>query len=110
MQISAEMADDALIKKGVRIYEYSPGFIHGKVALSDDRSALVGTVNMDFRSYYLHYECGVFMRDTSCLQEIHDDFEDIFSRSHEVTLEECEQVNFFLRQFRKILKVFGPML
>ncbi|WP_297238639.1 cardiolipin synthase [uncultured Faecalicoccus sp.] len=101
---------DALIKKGVRIYEYSPGFIHGKVALSDDRSALVGTVNMDFRSYYLHYECGVFMRDTSCLQEIHDDFEDIFSRSHEVTLEECEQVNFFLRQFRKILKVFGPML
>lgn len=101
---------DALIQKGVRIYEYSPGFIHGKVALSDDRSAIVGTVNMDFRSYYLHYECGVFLRDTHCITDIKKDFEEIFKVSHEVTLEECKQVHFFVRQFRKVLKIFGPML
>ena len=101
---------DALIQKGVRIYEYSPGFIHGKVALSDDRSAIVGTVNMDFRSYYLHYECGVFLRDTHCIMDIKKDFEEIFKVSHEVTLEECKQVHFFVRQFRKVLKIFGPML
>lgn len=101
---------DALIKKGVKIYEYTPGFIHGKVAVSDDRSALVGTVNMDFRSYYLHYECGVYMRDTLCIQDIKKDFEEIFKVSHEVTLQECENVNFFVREFRKILKIFGPML
>ena len=101
---------DALIKKGVKIYEYTPGFIHGKVAISDDRSALVGTVNMDFRSYYLHYECGVYMRDTPCIQDIKQDFEEIFKVCHEVTLQECENVNFFVREFRKILKIFGPML
>ena len=99
-----------LIPAGVRIYEYTPGFIHGKVAVSDDRSALVGTVNMDFRSYYLHYECGIYMRDTLCIQDIKKDFEEIFKVSHEVTLQECENVNFFVREFRKILKIFGPML
>ncbi len=54
---------DTLIKAGVKIYEYTPGFIHGKVCIIDDSSALVGTVNMDFRSYYQHYECGVWMHE-----------------------------------------------
>ena len=50
------------------------------------------------------------MRDTLCIQDIKKDFEEIFKVSHEVTLQECENVNFFVREFRKILKIFGPML
>lgn len=101
---------DALIKKGVKIYEYTPGFIHGKVALSDDRNALVGTVNMDFRSYYLHYECGVWMHDVDCIHDIKQDFENIFKASHLVTLEECLKVNPIVRTYRELLKIFSPIL
>lgn len=101
---------DALIKKGVKIYEYTPGFIHGKVALSDDRSALVGTVNMDFRSYYLHYECGIWMHEVDCIDSIKKDFEAIFKASHLVTLEECMKVNPVIRIYRNVLKVFSPMM
>ena len=101
---------DILIKHGVKIYEYTPGFIHGKVCLSDDRNAMVGTVNMDFRSYYLHYECGVWMRDTTCISDIKADFEQIFLDSKLVTWDDCKNVNPFLRFYRYFLKVFSPLL
>ncbi|MDD7280730.1 MAG: cardiolipin synthase [Erysipelotrichaceae bacterium] len=101
---------DILVRKGVKIYEYTPGFIHGKVCLSDDRNALVGTVNMDFRSYYLHYECGIWMRDTNCIEDIKQDFKQIFKSSHLVTLEECNNVNPVIRIYRSILKIFSPLL
>ena len=101
---------DILIKHCVKIYEYTPGFIHGKVCLSDDHNAMVGTVNMDFRSYYLHYECGVWMRDTTCISDIKADFEQIFLDSKLVTWEDCKNVNPFLRFYRYFLKVFSPLL
>ena len=101
---------DELIRKGVKVYEYTPGFIHGKVCLTDDRNALVGTVNMDFRSYYLHYECGIWMRDTDCISDIKKDFLNIFRSSHLVTLEDCENVNSIIRIYRKILRIISPLL
>jgi cardiolipin synthase len=52
-----------LIEAGVKIYEYTPGFVHSKTFVVDDKMAIVGTVNMDYRSYYLHYECGVWFCD-----------------------------------------------
>ena len=101
---------DILIKAGVKIYEYTPGFIHGKVCIIDDSSALVGTVNMDFRSYYQHYECGVWMHETACLTDIKNDFEEIFKVSHEVSLEECVNTNPAVKVYRNILKVFSPIM
>ena len=98
------------IKAGVKIYEYTPGFIHGKVCIVDDSSALVGTVNMDFRSYYQHYECGVWMHETACLTDIKNDFEEIFKVSHEVSLEECVNTNPAVKVYRNILKVFSPIM
>ncbi len=99
-----------LIEAGVRVYEYTPGFIHGKVFLSDDENALVGTVNMDNRSYYLNYECGVWMRKTGCLQDIRKDFESMFEVSHEVTLAECRSVKWPVRFYRDVLKLFSPLI
>lgn len=101
---------EELIKKGVKIYEYTPGFIHGKVCLSDDNSALVGTVNMDFRSYYINYECGIWLYKTECIPSIKKDLENIFKESHLVTLEEMQQINPVVRYFRNILRIFSPIM
>ncbi len=99
-----------LLEKGVRIFEYTPGFIHGKVTLADDRQAFVGTVNMDFRSYYLNYECGIWMYDTESIPSIREDFEEIFENSHEVTLKEVENTNFWVRWTRNVLRIFSPLM
>lgn len=99
-----------LVKKGVKIYEYTPGFIHGKVCLSDDVSSLVGTVNMDFRSYYTNYECGIWLYKTQCLDSIKKDLEYIFEQSHLVTEEECRQVNPLIRYYRNVLRIFSPLM
>lgn len=99
-----------LLEKGVKIYEYTPGFIHGKVTVVDDLQAFVGTVNMDFRSYYLNYECGIWMYDTESIPVIKEDFEEIFAKSHEVTLDEVKNTNFFVRWTRNILKLFSPLM
>lgn len=101
---------DLLVRKGIKVYEYTPGFIHGKVCLTDDANALVGTVNMDFRSYYLHYECGIWMRDTSCISSIKKDILNIFGESRLITIEDCNKVNPIIRTYRKILKITSPLL
>ena len=101
---------ERLIESGVRIYEYTPGFVHGKVMLADDQSAVVGTVNMDYRSYYLHYECGVWMYRTSCLKDIRRDFEETFAVTHEVTLEECRDISNIRRIIRAFLNIVSPVM
>lgn len=101
---------EPLVKAGVKVYIYEPGFIHGKVCLSDDCSAMVGTVNMDSRSYSLNYECGVWMYDTSCIPSIKKDFEKIFKASREVTVKDCEKTNVFVRFWRSFLSLFSPLL
>ena len=101
---------ERLIEGGVKIYEYTPGFVHGKVMLSDEQSAVVGTVNMDYRSYYLHYECGVWMYQTPCLRDIRKDLEECFARSHQVTLEECRSVSVPRRFLRAFLNIISPIM
>lgn len=100
----------ALVKKGVRIYIFEPGFLHGKVAISDDKSAMVGTVNMDSRSYYLHYECGVWMYKTKAITDIKQDFENMFEACHLVTLNEINKTNVWIRVGRSFLRILSPIL
>lgn len=99
-----------LVKKGVKVYVYTPGFIHGKVTLTDSRHALVGTVNMDFRSYYLNYECGMWMYDTESIPAIREDFEQIFAASHRVLPGELRQTNGLVRIYQDVLKIFSPLM
>lgn len=101
---------ERLIQNGVKIYEYTPGFVHGKVMLADDQCAVVGTVNMDYRSYYLHYECGVWMYQCACLKEIRRDLEECFAISHQVTLKECQSVSILRRFFRAFLNIISPVM
>lgn len=60
----------SLIKEGVRIYEYTPGYIHSKNFVADDRIATVGTINLDYRSLFLHFECGVLMCGNKAIGEV----------------------------------------
>ena len=73
-----------LLRGGVRIYEYTPGFIHAKQMLTED-AAIVGTINMDYRSFYLHYENGVWMSGEKIQRAIYQDFEKLFEESNEIT-------------------------
>lgn len=100
----------ALIESGVKIYEYTPGFIHAKTFICDDIYATVGTVNLDYRSLYLHFECGVWMYKASCIKDILKDYKETLKLSHEITLEECKNVNVFRRIFRAILRLFAPLM
>lgn len=99
-----------LLKAGVRIYEYTPGFIHSKTIVSDDEIATVGTINLDYRSLYLHFECGVLLYRTSSVFDIKKDFEEILEVSTEITIEDTEDISIFMKLIRSILKVFSPLM
>ena len=98
-----------LIKAGVKIYEYSDGFIHSKVFVSDDTTATVGTTNLDFRSLYLNFECGVRLYNSSTVLAIKEDFEKTLRHCHQIKLEDCKS-SIFMRLFQDIMRVFAPLM
>jgi len=101
---------ETLIGSGVRIYEYSPGFLHAKTFVSDDSIATVGSFNLDFRSLYLHFECGTLLYGTPAILDIRSDFEETFKICREVTLEECKKVKLITKISRIILRTLAPLL
>ena len=99
-----------LIEAGVKIYEYTPGFIHAKTFVVDDDYAVVGTINLDYRSLYLHFECAVWMYQTPSVAQVRDDFFKTQRISQEITLEECRSLSFPRRLGRSVLRVFAPLM
>ena len=101
---------ETLTAAGVRIYEYTPGFIHSKVYLVDDRYAVVGTVNLDFRSLYLHFENAVFLVETDCIAQVAADFETTIPQCREITWDSCRNTNLLQRFVRTALRLLSPLL
>ena len=101
---------ESLIEAGVRVYEYTPGFIHAKTFTVDDEYGVVGTINLDFRSLYLHFECAAWMYRCSCIPKMREDFLATLEKSQEITLDQCRDVNIFVRLIRSILRVFAPLM
>ncbi len=101
---------EALIHAGVKVYEYTPGFIHSKTFISDDAIAIVGTTNMDYRSYYLHYECGVWFYNSSLINEMKIDYFDTIEKSKLVTREDIKHIHICKRILRIILNLFSPLM
>ena len=99
-----------LMSAGVKIYEYLPGFIHAKSIVIDDEAAVVGTINMDFRSFYLHFENGVWMCGNEAVDDIYNDFIN--------TLDYCEEIDYNVWRkrpwYKKVaqgfLRLFAPLL
>lgn len=77
------------LKSGIKIYEYTPGFIHSKNVLVDGERAVCGTINFDYRSFYHHYECAVFLVGTKSLSAMEKDFKETFEKSEEITKEKA---------------------
>lgn len=98
-----------LIQGGVKIYEYSKGFIHSKTWVSDDHTATVGTTNLDFRSLYLHFECGIWMYDSDAVMQVKEDFLNTLKACEEITLERCKG-NPITRLFQDLLRLVAPLL
>ena len=99
-----------LIEAGVKIYEYTPGFIHSKTFVSDDKIGVVGTINMDYRSLYLHFENGVLLYKTKSVLEIKEDFLETLKVCQEITLEDCHKIKWSNKFITAILRVFSPLM
>lgn len=98
-----------LMKSGVKIYEYKPGFVHAKSYLTDDKYAMIGTINLDYRSLVHHFENGVWMYRTSTIQDLKADMEDTLKKCIEVT-PDILKINILQRFIRAVVRVFAPML
>ena len=98
-----------LTRAGVRIYEYTKGFMHSKTFVSDDTTATVGTTNLDFRSLYLHFECGVRMYGTNAVTQIKDDFLRTLNSCQLITDEDCE-CSLIMKLVQDILRLFAPLM
>jgi len=99
-----------LLEAGVRIYQYSPGFVHGKMFLSDDKCAVVGTINLDYRSLYLHHECAAYLYKVPAIRDIRADFQDTMGKSQEITIEDVRKRPFHARLTSALLKVLAPLM
>ena len=99
-----------LINSGAKIFEYSPGFMHAKMLVSDDNICIVGTCNMDFRSFYLHFECSVLMYESSTVLKVKEDMLSCEVISHEITIEETQNVGLCTRILRTFLRVLSPLM
>lgn len=99
-----------LIEAGVRVYEYTPGFVHAKMFVADDEMAVVGTINLDFRSLYLHYECGGFFYKNAVVEKIVKDFEETFAKSQRMTLSSYKKMKFIDRTAGRVLRLIGPLM
>ncbi|MCI8280364.1 MAG: cardiolipin synthase [Lachnospiraceae bacterium] len=99
-----------LLECGIRIYQYKPGFIHAKSFVCDDRVATVGSINMDYRSLYLHFECGVWMYRTQAVRKVKEDSLDTIARSREITLEFCKNQPWIKRVVLSVLRLLAPLV
>ncbi len=98
----------ALIEAGVRVYEFTPGFIHSKTVVSDDDIATVGTANFDFRSLYLHFECGTLVFNSSVVSDMKKEFFATLEKCHEIT-EKDLKTNIFVHLWQSLLRLIAPL-
>lgn len=99
-----------LIRAGIKIYEYTPGFVHAKTIVSDDVRAVVGTINFDFRSLYLHYECAAYMYNAPAVLDIEDDYKKTLEKCELITLDTYKKLPFFQKLIGRVLKLIAPLI
>ena len=101
---------EQLLESGVRIYEFTPGFIHSKLFVSDDSVATIGTVNMDYRSFYFHFECGAWMCNNQAVFDIKKHILRIIEDSEEIKYDKWKKRPLPLRFKQSILHLFAPFM
>lgn len=99
-----------LLNTGIRIYQYTPGFIHAKEVISDDLEAVIGTVNFDYRSLFLHFECATYLYKTNTVEEMENDYLNALDKSQEITLQIYNKMPLIKRIYGQILRLFAPLM
>ena len=103
----AECYFGELLEHGVHIYNYEPGLLHGKSVMVDSEVAFVGSVNMDFRSFQLHFECGTMLYHMPAVDQLLADMQDIMAKSHQLTYEEWKNRVWYRKMLGVVLKLFA---
>ncbi|NLB61124.1 MAG: cardiolipin synthase [Clostridiales bacterium] len=98
-----------LVEAGVKIYEYAPGFMHSKLMISDDNIAVIGSVNLDYRSLNLQLECGIMLYESSEIQNMKSDYLNSLDLCNKITKDICE-TSAFVRFLQGIIRIFSPIL
>ncbi len=101
---------EPLIECGVKIYQYNPGFLHAKCFVCDDEIATVGSINMDYRSLYLHFECGVWMYQTKAVFQVKEDILQTIKKSEEINMKFCHKRPAAIRTLQSVMRLFAPLL
>ena len=99
-----------LYEAGVKIYEYTPGFVHAKVFVSDDIKAVVGTINLDYRSLYHHFECATYMYKTDCIADIEKDFQETLAKCRQVSAESIKKEKISYKLIGGLAKMISPLM
>ncbi len=99
-----------LTEAGVKIYEYTPGFVHAKVFVSDGEKAVVGTINLDYRSLYHHFECAAYMYKTSCITDIESDFQATLQKCREVTPYTIKHEKLYYKAVGGVMRLAAPLM
>ena len=99
-----------LIQKGVKIYEYTPGFVHAKNFTCDDEKAVVGTINMDFRSLYLHFECAVYFWKNAVVEDVEKDFQETLRHCQRITMKNCREYSIVGKICGRALRLIAPLM
>ena len=100
----------SLLSAGVQIYEYTPGFVHAKVFVCDDCEAVVGTINLDYRSLCHHFECATYMLGVDCIPQIEADFQNCLQKSRQVNMQTANKEKWYIKLTGYLLKVVAPLL
>ncbi|MCM1136722.1 MAG: cardiolipin synthase [Clostridium sp.] len=99
-----------LLEAGIRVYEYTPGFVHAKSFVSDDECAAVGTVNLDYRSFYHHFECGACFYGSSMVAKVEEDFQNTLKKCQEVTMDYYRKIPLYQKIVGRISRLVAPLL
>lgn len=99
-----------LLRAGIKVYEYTPGFVHAKAITADDSSAVVGTVNLDYRSFYHHFECGAFFYDNKVVGKAEEDFQNTLLNCQEVTMDYYKKIPLIQKLTGRIFRLFAPLM
>lgn len=101
---------EELLLAGVKIYEYTPGFIHAKVFVSDHEKAVVGSINLDYRSLYLHFECAAYVYKNEMVRQVEQDFQETLLKSQPVTVADCKTYPLPGKIAGSLLRLFAPLM
>lgn len=99
-----------LIKAGVKIYEFTPGFVHAKIFVSDNDTATIGTINLDYRSLYLHFECGVFLYNNPVVWDVEQDFQNTLKQCRRISVADLKKIGLGMNIMGRSLRMIAPLM